>query len=268
MIDMIVSTPRGRLGATVSGDRPGLVLLHAGVADRRSWRPVMELLEAPSLAFDRPGFGDTPACPGDDVDDLGQVLDAVHRDAAVIVGNSQGGRVALDFALAAPERVAALVLIAPAVSGAPEIDWEAEVGRPFVDAIAAAEAAGDVDAVNRLEALLWLDGPAGPEGRVSGATRHLFLAMNRIALLADPPTADEPPDTGSAFDRLGEIAAPVLVIVGTLDVPGVIARSRDVVRAVSSGALRQIPGVAHLPQMELPADLARMIGDWGARFLD
>ena len=167
MIEIRIPSGDWSLAATLSGEHPRLVFLHPGVADRRCWCDVMSALvpDFPAVAYDRRGFGETPAAdaPFVDVDDLRAVLDACVAGPAVLVGNSQGGRIAIDFALAHPERVDRLALIAPAVSGAPEPDWVAEIGQS-------------------LEALIWLDGPAGPEGRVGGTMRDLFLAMNLVAL--------------------------------------------------------------------------------------
>ena len=105
----------------LTADGPRVVLLHAGVADRRAWRdvaPELHAMGADVLAYDRRGFGETPASaePFRHVDDLLGLLDG----PAWLVGNSMGGAIALDAALLAPDAVAGLVLIAPAVSGAPE----------------------------------------------------------------------------------------------------------------------------------------------------
>src|SRR4051812_47699236 len=77
------------------------------------------------VAYDRRGFGDVAPAGGPfrHVDDLLAVLDAVSPDTpAWVVGSSMGGEVALDASLEAPERIAGLVLLAPAVSGDPELD--------------------------------------------------------------------------------------------------------------------------------------------------
>ena len=82
------------------------------------------------------------------VDDLLAVLDAVSPDApAWLVGSSMGGGVALDAALEAPERVAGLVLLAPAVSGDPELDEETfnAATDGLADAIDAAWTAGELE---------------------------------------------------------------------------------------------------------------------------
>ena len=105
---------------------PPLVFLHAGVADGRMWQAQWEAFagQHPLLRYDRRGFGQTrihEARPYSRTRDLMAVMDAVGLRRVVLVGCSQGGRVALDLAVAHPDRVAALVLVAPAVGGAPPV---------------------------------------------------------------------------------------------------------------------------------------------------
>jgi len=108
-------------GARLSADRwegPGapVVLLHAGVADRRSWYATVDQLMGVGtvVAYDRRGFGDSPPSqvPFEHLDDLIAVLDQLGEGPAWLVGSSNGGKVALDAALAHPDRVAGLVLLA------------------------------------------------------------------------------------------------------------------------------------------------------------
>src|SRR4051812_22808571 len=210
-------------GSVLAADRwPGggaaVVLLHAGVCDRRCWREVGERLGSAGwdvVAYDRRGFGEVAPAdrPFRHVDDLLAVIDAVSPDApAWLVGSSMGGRVALDAALEAPERVAGLVLLAPAVSGDPEPDEATVIAATggLAEAIDSAWTAGDLEACNRLETHLWLDGPAGPEGRVSGAARELALEMNRIVLANGESGADGASGLDTAA-RLNEIALPAIV---------------------------------------------------------
>ncbi len=260
-------------GATLVGDRwqgagPAIALLHAGVCDRRSWREVGERLGAAGrdvVAYDRRGFGEVPpaAEPFRHVDDLLAVLDAVSPDApAWLVGSSMGGGVALDAALEAPERIAGLVLLAPAVSGDPGPGDEAYNAATdgLADAIDAAFTAGAVEECNRLEIRLWLDGPAGPEGRVSGPPRELALDMNRIVLAND--VAAESADGASGLDaasRLHEIAIPAIVACGDLDVPIKLESSAELADALPNATYRSLPGRAHLPYLEAPDEIAALI---------
>jgi pimeloyl-ACP methyl ester carboxylesterase len=257
-------------GATLVGDRwPGggaaVILLHAGVCDRRCWREVGARLGAAGrdvVAYDRRGFGEVPpaGAPFRHVDDVLAVLDVVSPDApAWLVGSSMGGQVALDAALEAPDRVAGLVLLAPAVSGDAEDD-EAYIAAThgLAEAIDAAWTAGDLEACNRLEVRLWLDGPAGPEGRVSGPPRELALEMNRI-VLANGESDDDGASGIDAASRLPEIAVPAIVACGRLDVSLKVRRCAELVEAIPNATHRSLPGRAHLPYLEAPGEIAELI---------
>ena len=259
-----VPVPGGTLAAERwTGPAPTVVLLHAGVADRRSWADTAERLAGTFdlVAYDRRGFGDSPpgAAPFRLVDDLAAVLDAVAAEPCWLVGSSQGGKIALDFTLTFADRVAGLVLVAPAVSGAPDSDEVDQDTQRLDELIDAADAAGDLAEVNRLEAWLWLDGPASPEGRVSGAPRDLALAMNAIALRHAAENQALASDV-DAWHRLNEIRVPVTVAWGDLDVPELVDDSRHLASHLPDVRAQVLPGTAHLPYLERPdlvADLIR-----------
>jgi pimeloyl-ACP methyl ester carboxylesterase len=235
-----------------------IVCVHAGVCDRRMWAPQIEALQATHrvIAYDRRGFGQTrfEIEPFAHVADLIAVLDALDLPRAVLLGCSQGGRIAIDAALAHPRRVAALVLVAAAVSGAPEQAQSDDALSPRLrtrfEACDAAEARGDRDAVNELEAQVWLDGPEQPTGRVGGALRELFLAMNAIALAA--PSPGDVVEAPSAWDRIEQIAAPTLVVSGSFDFASLVERMRVLARRIPGAESFEIEGTAHLPSLERP----------------
>ena len=83
----------------------------------------------------------------------------------------------------------------------------------MIKRIEVARNAGDLDTVNRLEAHLWLDGPATQEGRVGGTARSLFLDMNNRALRAG--------DVGEVTDRIDECR-----LLATLQVPVQVRKNR------------------------------------------
>jgi pimeloyl-ACP methyl ester carboxylesterase len=230
---------------------PNVLLLHAGVTDRRSWRHVVDALPgARCLTFDARGYGDTTYQSEDGwsaVEDAVAVLDAYDVGSAVVVGSSMGGRTAIDLVLTHPDRVRALLLIGPAVSGAPEPTYEPEV--LALDAEwEVAEERGDQATVNRIETRVWLDGPTAPEGRVTGPTRALFLEMNAQALDADDP--GERREDAEAWDRLAEIAVPTLVLVGEHDLQYIKANCAHAVNTIPGARLVELPGVAHVPHLE------------------
>ena len=258
------SIPSGRviLAAWDAGAGPLVVFLHAGVADSRMWTAQCAALADVhrTLAYDRRGFGRTGHADEDysQIGDLLAVVEACGGGPVILVGCSQGGRVALDATLAHPERVKALILIAPAVSGAPGADYP-----PVIAAIMAkldeVETAGNLDLLNELEAHLWLDGPTSPIGRVTGAPRGLFNDMNGIALRAETlGNAIEPPS--AAYPRLSEIRVPTLVIWGDLDFPHIQARCVEIIRLIPGASFVVINGAAHLPSLEMPEIVSDAIG--------
>jgi pimeloyl-ACP methyl ester carboxylesterase len=248
------------VGERWEGDGVPVVLLHAGVADRRVWRGVAGRLNAPVVAYDRRGFGETPLSPEpfSHLDDLLAVLDAVVPGPAWIVGNSMGGELALDAALSAPERVAGLVLIAPAVSGQPEPEELDPDTARIVEQLEVAEEAGDVGELKRLHAWLWLDGPRGPVGRVGGSARELALEMNERILRNDVPD-----DAGAgdidAWSRLEDVGVPTTVVWGDRDVPFGIETCRTVAARIPDARTHVLAGAAHLPSLEHPAELTAAI---------
>ncbi len=252
---MFVTSGRARLAYERTGVEGGaeVLLIHAGVNDRRSWRHVVERLGTRHrcAAFDMRGFGETTYEREDGwspVADALAVLDAAGFERPVVVACSIGGQTAIDLALAHPDRVAGLVLIGAAVRGAPYPDIEEGPTAELNARLEAADAAGDVDEVGRLDAWMWLDGPSAAEGRVGGAARELFLEMNGRALRAEDP--GEQAEISPAWPRLGEITAPTLVLIGRLDVEDVQAIDEQAAAIIPGARLRFLDGVAHVPHLE------------------
>ncbi len=248
-----------------------VVFLHAGVADARMWRDQLDAL-APhargadrayhAIAYDRRGFGSTPHTQErfSQVADLTAVLDAhTPCEPAILVGSSQGGRIAIDTALAAPARIRALVLVAPAIGGAPRVSLPPRI-QDLVDDLDRAEREGDLDRVNALEAQAWLDGPLERNGRVSGEARELFLDMNGRALRAR--LLGEEIAAAPAYSRVGEIAVPTLIIRGRLDFPHVARQCDHLATTVRFARLFTFADAAHLPNLEYPLRFNRTLEEF------
>ncbi|MDH3682841.1 MAG: alpha/beta hydrolase [Acidimicrobiia bacterium] len=266
-VSSTVASGSGELAVRAWGDDgPAVVALHPGIGDSRIWdwcAPVWAAAGYRVVTHDRRGFGATRyvAEPHDPLADLVAVTAATGARPAVVVGNSRGGGLALDLALAHPDHVVGLVLIAPSPSGYPDDEWpetdaEAEQDRR----IAQAEAAGDLALVNRLEVRYWLDGVEQPEGRVGEPARGLLAEMNRVALEAAPigDEAERPP-VWPALDRL---TMPTLVIAGEHDLPGIGQLCADLSAALPNGRLITIDDTAHCPSLDQPEALNRAVIDF------
>src|SRR6201995_4342360 len=111
------------------GDGPPVVLLHAGVTDRRMWDDVLPLPGYRAIVPDLPGFGEATVQPGPQAP-WEDVL-AIARDRFALVGVSFGGAVALRIAALAPGRVTRLMLVSappPGLDPSDELQraWAAE----------------------------------------------------------------------------------------------------------------------------------------------
>jgi pimeloyl-ACP methyl ester carboxylesterase len=261
----VVVAGRARLAARTLGDGLPVVFLHAGVCDKRMWESQMSVVAEEgwqAIAYDRRGYGETEAEnePFSHVDDLQAVLAALDIHAAVFVGCSLGGGLAVDFALRHPGRVIGLVLIGTSVTGAP---WSATEAEQMLEA--AEEDAwerGDRDMLNRVQAHAWLDGPRALSGRVGGDARALFLDMNATALGKPELTLEEP--RRDAWSRVNEIGSPTLLLVGDEDFTAIIDRHEHLSEEMPNAFAAVLEGVAHIPSIERPELVNTML----VEFLD
>lgn len=249
-----VSVGEAVLSGLKQGEGLPVVFLHAGVCDKRMWLSQMQEVADEgwqAIAYDRRGFGETttPDEPFSHIGDLEAVLTALDIHAAVFVGCSMGGGLAIDFALAHPGRVIGLVLIGTSVTGAPWLTAESETAMEM--AMDDAEDRGDLDILNKVEAHAWLDGPRSASGRVGGAARELFYAMNAIAL-SHPPLPQSERSESNAWSRMDSINAPSLLMVGDEDFTAIIDRHETLSETMPNAFAVLLEGAAHIPSIERP----------------
>lgn len=256
-------------GAPLAHDRTGpwggtpVVLVHAGIADRRMWDPLLAPLAASYdvVRVDLRGFGESatpPQGPWSHPADVAAILDALGVDRAHLVGCSLGAGVCAELAVTRPALVASLVLAAP---GGALLTEATDDFRAFARAEGEAMEAGDLDAATEANLRHWVDGPGRAEGSAPTAVREQVRVMQRHAfeLTRDWPEAVweaeeelDPP----VVDRLGEVTAPTLVVSGDLDLETVRLAAAAVAAAVPGARHLQWPDVAHLPSLERPDDFA------------
>jgi len=145
----------------VQGEGEPLVLIHAAIANLNEWDAQMPAFARHFrvVRFDVRGFGETPDPAGKYTDhaDLKALLYALGISHAHVLGNSNGGRIAMDFALTYPKIVAKLVMVAPGLPGyTPPNDKFAEEKLAKYEA---ALKAGDTDLAAEIIAQIWVDGP-------------------------------------------------------------------------------------------------------------
>jgi len=233
-----------------------VLLLHAGIADRRMWAPQTAALEAAGhevTAPDLPGFGETPLEPGE-VDYVGYAASFV-RGAAVLVGCSFGGRIALELAVARPELVEKLVLVG---AGLGSWEWSDDAKTGFAEEEAALER-GDLAEAAAAQARMWLADDARAE--VRSLTEEMTLRSYELQIPVEDEVKDRWPEPPAA-ERLEEIAVPTLVVVGSEDVLDILAIADRLVAEIPGARKALIEGAGHLPSLERPEALNRLLLDF------
>jgi pimeloyl-ACP methyl ester carboxylesterase len=238
-----------------AGTGPPVVLLHAGVADRRMWAAQIPVLadRYRVLAPDLPGYGDASLAPGplSNVAEVIGFLDDQGIAASALVGASFGGRVALEVATAHPDRVTALVLLCPGLRGVAPTD----ASEAFDEREEGLIEAGDVDGAVALNVDTWLGPDAGDDARslLTRMQRRAFDVQIAADEWPDPPTMV--PDEVD----LGGITVPTTVVLGELDVDWLQAAARTVADGVPGATLVELGWAGHLPSLERPGEAAALV---------
>ncbi len=259
------------LNVCEAGNGPPLVLLHGFTGSAAQWAPHTAEFgrRFRTIAIDLLGHGQSD-CPGDPARyrmerclvDLAAVLDCLRVEKTAWLGYSMGGRVALAFALAYPERVRALVLegASPGIADPGE-----RRERVFGD-----EAIADRIERGRMEdfADAWMSQPLfASQARLGPAA----LAAARAERAANNPVglanclrglgtgAQEP-----LWDRLPEVAIPILLVVGEED-----AKFRSIAAAVadrvSHAKVVLIPEAGHTTHLENPPAFRKCVMEFLGR---
>jgi 3-oxoadipate enol-lactonase len=246
---------------------PPILLLHAGIADTRSWDDLAPLLVDAGYRvarFDARGAGRTESRVEDysRIDDTLAVLDALKVERAVLIGNSLGGQTAIDTAIVAPHRVVAVVGVAAGISG-----FEADLTDLERSMFAEMEGFDSADppdppAIADIDVRVWVDGPGQPPDRVPARIRDLVREMDAGSFAPGRETGGlirlDPP----AASRLGDLRCPVLAVAGELDVSSAVAAARHLAANAPNARALIWPDVAHMIGMEAPERLATAITEF------
>src|SRR3954453_7419370 len=242
----------GRLWYEVKGQGSPIVFLHAGLVGSAGWDASFDHLAKSFrvIRYDRRGFGRSaaPKGPYSDVDDLQAIFETLKIGRAVLVGGSNGSRLAVDYALAHPDRVEALVLLGPVVSGLPYsqhfLPPRMVNYRPMFQ---------EKSRAKLIEA--WVQDPYLTDSHSTQARTRLreLLTKNPGPLTATFPES-RPPDR-PAVGRLAEIHVPTLILVGESDIPDVHAHAGVLEAGIHNARRMIVPKAGHLIQLEQPGFL-------------
>ena len=267
-----VTTRAGAISTMQAGDGPPVVLLHGLGATKASFLPTLAAL-APRhrvIAIDLPGFGDSakPVRAAYDAPYFARavvaLLDALELDRVALVGNSMGGRVALEVGLEHPDRTSHLALLAPSLAWLRDRPWAPflrlvppQLGllqpapRAIVEQITRRVVPGGAHGWSAAGVDEFLRSYLEPRGRAAfyAAARNIYL--------------EEPHGEGGFWTRLPDLAVPSLFVWGRSDPLVPIAFARHV-RAALPGAEHVELDCGHVPQLEQPQRthdaIARFLG--------
>jgi 2-succinyl-6-hydroxy-2,4-cyclohexadiene-1-carboxylate synthase len=251
-----------------TGAGPALILLHGFTGSTTTWAEHVPVFarEFDTVAVDLLGHG-ASSMPAERerygmqhaVADLTALLDRLSISRAAWLGYSMGGRVALQFAVAQPEMVAALVLesASDGISDQEERASRVRSDEALADFIEQEGMAAFVDRWERLPLF-------ASHARLPDATRE---ALRRQRLANDPVgLANSLRGTGQGaqrplHDRLGEVKAPALLLVGEEDAK-FRCLAADMCRAMPAARVETIAGAGHAPHLEQPWAFQQIVLDF------
>jgi 3-oxoadipate enol-lactonase len=252
----VVHVDGGQLYYESCGSGPqAIVLEHDGLVDASSFDDMWPILceDFHVIRYDRRGFGKSPAATVrySQTEDLAGVIAAAKLERFSLVGFSNGGSIALDYALDHPQAVDHLVLVGAGVSNsAPSAAAKSRENRNFVPILF-----GDVQGV----ADNWVKDPwyimRGDDAAKAKALAILKANPQDIRhLLADPARPGPP-----ALPRLPGLRVPTLLLVGDHDFPDVQANAEATQALIPSAKRIVVADAGHALQFERPRETAELI---------
>jgi pimeloyl-ACP methyl ester carboxylesterase len=255
---------------------PALVLLHGFGFNVHSWREITpELADGHHVvAFDRPAFGLTsrpqagdwaadanPYTPEAQARLTTDLLDELGIGQAVLIGHSSGGAVALEVALRNPERVAGLILVAPAVYnvGGPPPALRPLLGTPHLKRMGPLlmrQLSGEAG-LNFVRSN-WADQERMTEEAYAAYVLNFSAHDWDKALWELSRASHEVP----FLDRLGSIGVPALVISGSADPVVPPAESEKLAQELPSASFALLPDCGHVPHEECAPQLTELVRQW------
>ena len=252
----------GRLYYETSGNGPAIVLIHAGFLDSRMWDPQIPIFSKTHrvIRYDVRGFGKSHIARNtySDYKDLRALLSHLRVKTASLVGVSNGGRIAADFAVEYPSMLDHLVLVSPGISGykssGPEEEkmWEEfdKQMRPQEDAVRELRAADAVET----DLNAWASAQT-PDNR----ERIRQIAMDNFHAQVENPWKLQVPPEPRTFQRLSQIRIPTLVIIGDRDVPPQILLTDNIHSRIPGSKRVLIRGADHIVNMSKPDEFNRTV---------
>jgi pimeloyl-ACP methyl ester carboxylesterase len=233
-----------------AGSGHPLVLIHGFTLDTRMWDDQFAIFarQYQTTRYDMRGFGRS-ALPTEEpftaVEDLRALLDVLGVSCTFVLGLSLGGSVAIDFALAYPDRTSALVLVDPALGGWP---WS-EAFSQFMRELEIAARTQGVNAARQR----WLAHPfflpAQERPELAERLAQIVASCSGWSWLHTSPERDADLPEVRPLER---ISTPTLLVMGERDIEEFQAIANHVSCSIPHLTKLVLPGVGHMTNMEAP----------------
>jgi pimeloyl-ACP methyl ester carboxylesterase len=246
------------------GGDTAVVMLHGVGGGSAAWADQLESLARAgyrAVAWDAPGYGDSPAIEPYTMDGLARALeglvDALAARRVVLLGHSMGGMLAQEAAVAYPGKLAGLVLSATSPAfGKPDGEWQ----RAFLR-----ERLGPLDAGKTMADLapVLVGGMVGPDADPAGVERAIEV-MSRVP----GATYRKALHAIVGFDRrsaLGRFHLPVLALAGERDATAPPAVMEKMAGKIPGAVYVLLAGCGHLANLERPRAFDAALLGWLAR---
>jgi pimeloyl-ACP methyl ester carboxylesterase len=245
-----------RLYYEVAGSGPPLVLIHGFSLDNRMWQEqVPAFTESYKvIRYDVRGFGKSQV-PTDESytspNDLRALLDHLGIGHAFVLGLSMGGEIAINFALAYPDTVDALVLVDASLGG-----YQSKEFGPSIAQILAKIREFGIQGAKEAWMNHDLFVPAMAVPSVAARLRQMISQYSGWHFVnRDPEQKPDPP----AIQQLNTISKPTLVIVGQRDLVDFQAIADILARTIPDAQKVVLPGVGHMSNMEDPTAFNKVV---------
>jgi 3-oxoadipate enol-lactonase len=254
----LIDVPHACLYAEEAGEGDAITMLHGFLVDSGQWDAEFAVLAGTHhvLRYDARGFGRSTIEPGSYAhhEDLAAVLDARSIQCTALLACSGGAATALDFTLAYPERVTALILVGAGYWG--RFADSTPAARAFLQALGTLDINGLIDSSLRA----FTDGPRRSPNEVDPVARKHTEAMTtrlfkrEISYWTGAALDQRVPQPG-ALERLHEIDVPTVLIVGSEDQIEARNLAGELAQGIPHARALMIHGAGHHTNLEAPAQV-------------
>ncbi len=256
-----IKVNNSRLFYSLTGEGEPVVFLHSGFTDHRIWEYQMEAFarQYEVVSYDLKGYGqsDLPLGPFSNPEDLKALLEALDMKQVSLVGSSLGGGVAIDYALAYPERVKCLVLVG---SGLKDYPCPDDYMTQIIELSGIVQMQGIEAGIEHIITAPSWDYFFPSSNRPEARAKVVQAVRDSVSVFRWNPLWDC--SINPAAERLGEIRCPALIVTGTRDSQYVLQIADYLQSGIKQATRIMMEDCCHLPYVEKPEEFNKIVMDF------